>query len=49
MQPAKALKWIVNILNKHDIPFQATGGLATKAFGSKRKLVTSTCTYRWIE
>lgn len=33
-----ALKWAVNILKTHQIPFRVSGGLAAKAYGSKRKL-----------
>lgn len=35
----EALKWIIGILRKHNIPFLAVGGLAAKAYGSKRELV----------
>lgn len=31
----KALKWIVEILQKHNIPFQLTGGFAARLYGSK--------------
>jgi hypothetical protein len=31
-----AFKWIVNILKKHRIPFQISGGFAGKIYGSKR-------------
>lgn len=34
----KALVWITNILQKYDIPFQITGGLAVRIYGSARKL-----------
>ncbi len=34
----EAFLWIVNILKNHKIPFQITGGLAAKVYGSKRKL-----------
>ena len=34
----KSLLWIVNILNKHNIPFQITGGFAAKLYGSPRPL-----------
>lgn len=34
----KAFHWIVNILKKHRIPFQVSGGLAAKIYGAKRKL-----------
>ena len=33
-----ALIWVVEILNKRQIPFQVTGGFAAKIYGSKRKL-----------
>lgn len=35
----KALFWIVEIIEKHDIPFQIVGGLTVKAYGSPRPLV----------
>jgi hypothetical protein len=35
---AKALEWIVRVLNDHAIPFQAAGGLAAQAYGSPRPL-----------
>lgn len=34
----KALLWIIKILNKHDIPFQISGGFAAKLYGSPRPL-----------
>ncbi len=34
----EALKWIVNILNKHQVSFQIRGGFAAKVYGSKRPL-----------
>jgi len=33
-----ALKWIVNILQKHDIPFQIGGGFAARMYGVEREL-----------
>ncbi|MFA5773524.1 MAG: hypothetical protein WC908_02515 [Candidatus Paceibacterota bacterium] len=33
-----ALKWIVNILQKHNIPFQIGGGFAARVYGVKREL-----------
>ena len=33
-----ALMWIVNILNKYEIPFQISGGFAAKLYGSARPL-----------
>lgn len=33
-----ALKWIVNILQKHNIPFQIGGGFAARMYGVKREL-----------
>ena len=34
----KALKWITNILQKHNIPFRISGGFAARIYGSKREL-----------
>ena len=33
-----AFKWIVDILRENHIPFQISGGLAAKMYGSKRRL-----------
>lgn len=35
----KALVWIVGILKKHKIKYNILGGLAARAYGSKRRLV----------
>ncbi len=34
----EAFHWIIGILKKHDIPFQISGGLAAKSYGSPRPL-----------
>jgi hypothetical protein len=34
----EALIWITNIIQKYKIPFQITGGLAVRAYGSTRQL-----------
>ncbi len=36
--PEKSFQWIVNILQKHNVPFVVTGGLAAKSYGSPRPL-----------
>ena len=37
--PATALAWVVGVLQRHSIPFQAVGGLAARAYGATRPLV----------
>ncbi len=34
----ESLEWIIGILRKHKIPFQISGGLAAKIYGSPRPL-----------
>ncbi len=34
----QALEWVVNILKKHEVPFQISGGCAAKIYGSLREL-----------
>ncbi|MDD5050229.1 MAG: hypothetical protein PHV93_00610 [Candidatus Pacebacteria bacterium] len=36
--PKAAFHWIIGILQKHKVPFQIEGGLAARAYGSKREL-----------
>lgn len=35
---ADALKWIVSILRKHNVPFQISGGFAANIYGAKRSI-----------
>ncbi len=35
----EAFRWIIEILRKHKIPFQISGGFAAKIYGSNRQLV----------
>jgi hypothetical protein len=34
----RTFHWIVSVLQKHEVPFVVTGGLAAKAYGSSRAL-----------
>jgi hypothetical protein len=36
--PGRTFQWIVSVLQKHDVPFVVTGGLAAKSYGSLRTL-----------
>lgn len=37
-KPKKALLWILNILQKHNCPYQISGGFAANIYGSNRPL-----------
>lgn len=34
----KALRWIIGILDRHDIPYQLTGGLGAHVYGATRSI-----------
>jgi uncharacterized protein len=38
-QTGAALRWLVSLLNFHDVPYQIVGGLAAQAYGATRPLV----------